>query len=177
MDVSSAERGIFPRIREFCGGSLPLRWLLVSTAEGTITLMEGESPRQSWPTSIGKNGVGSVEGSGKTPPGIHRIVERYGHGLPPGQILKDRIDTGANAHVGDRGDTMVLSRILRLAGCEKGINKGPGIDTYSRFVYIHGAAREDLVGQPQSQGCVTMKNTDVIELFDLVKEGTLVVID
>ena len=165
------------KLLNYTNDSLPATWLLVSTANGTISLMHEKNAAQTWPASIGKNGTGCEEGSGKTPQGIHRVVERYGHDLPAGQILVDRIDTGLNAHAGDTADTLVLSRILRLAGCEQGANKGPGVDTYRRFVYIHGAAREELVGKPQSQGCVTMKNSDVIALFDFVKEGTLVVID
>ena len=57
---------------------------------------------------------------------------------------------------------------------EPGINKGNGIDTYNRYIYIHGTPEEGLIGTPASNGCIRMKNGDVMELFDLVNEGTLV---
>jgi len=74
-------------------------------------------------------------------------------------------------------DNLILTRILRLEGLEEGINRGAGVDSYERYIYIHGTGREDLVGTPLSQGCVCMRNHDVIRLFDKVKEGTLVYID
>ena len=42
-----------------------------------------------------------------------------------------------------------------------------------RRVLLH----EDKVGTPNSCGCVRMRNADVAELFDLVDEGTPVVIE
>jgi lipoprotein-anchoring transpeptidase ErfK/SrfK len=64
-----------------------------------------------------------------------------------------------------------------LAGLEKGINKGKGIDSFQRGIYIHGTLEEKLIGRPASHGCIRMKNRDIIELFDLVKRHVLVMID
>ena len=64
-----------------------------------------------------------------------------------------------------------------MEGMEDGVNKGPGIDSYERYIYIHGTGREDLIGTPLSHGCVVMRNLDVIRLFDSTPEGTLVYID
>ena len=61
-----------------------------------------------------------------------------------------------------------------LEGLEVGINKGKGIDSYERRVYIHGTPEEGLIGTPASHGCIRMRNTDVVELFDTVSKGTLV---
>jgi lipoprotein-anchoring transpeptidase ErfK/SrfK len=36
--------------------------------------------------------------------------------------------------------------------------------------------REDLIGTPASHGCIRLRNADIAELFDLVPEGTQVVI-
>jgi UDP-N-acetylmuramate--alanine ligase len=60
---------------------------------------------------------------------------------------------------------------------EVGINKGHGVDSYDRYIYIHGTNRENLVGAPLSRGCIALKNIDVIELFDIVREDTLVYIE
>jgi lipoprotein-anchoring transpeptidase ErfK/SrfK len=74
-------------------------------------------------------------------------------------------------------ENLILTRILRLDGLEPGINKGEKIDSYARYIYIHGTNREDLIGKPMSHGCICMRNNDIIELFDSVEEGTLVIID
>lgn len=73
-------------------------------------------------------------------------------------------------------DNMVLTRILRLRGMEPGLNTGSGVDSFERYIYIHGTNREDLIGTPMSHGCVCMRNQDIIELFDEIKEGTIVYI-
>ena len=72
---------------------------------------------------------------------------------------------------------MILTRILRLEGLEEGVNRGPGIDSFERYIYIHGTNKERQIGAPMSNGCVCMKNNDVVALFNSVKEGTIVVID
>jgi lipoprotein-anchoring transpeptidase ErfK/SrfK len=112
-----------------------------------------------------------------TPPGVHRVKEKYGHGVPVGRVFRDRLDTGDTWTIGEPGDNLILTRILRLEGLEDGINRGPGIDSYERYIYIHGTNNETSIGSPASHGCVCMTNKDVIELFDAVPEGTIVVID
>ena len=72
----------------------------------------------------------------------------------------------------DTDEDLVTSRILWLEGTEVGLNKGPGIDSKSRYIYIHGTAEEGLIGQPASDGCIRMYNDDVIELFTLAPLDT-----
>ena len=68
-------------------------------------------------------------------------------------------------------EDLVLSRILWLDGVE------PHNDnTRGRFIYIHGTRHEDKIGEPDSHGCIRMRNADVIELFDLVNVDTPVTI-
>ena len=74
-------------------------------------------------------------------------------------------------------DDVVQSRILWLDGLEDGINKGEGVDSYSRYIYIHGTPEEWLLGEKASKGCIRMSNKDVIELFNLVEEGIPVTIN
>ena len=64
-----------------------------------------------------------------------------------------------------------MSRILWLDGCEE-----HNANTRDRFIYIHGTKHEDKIGTPASHGCIRMRNTDVIELFELVHKTTPVVI-
>ena len=119
-------------------------------------------------------GTGSEENSFKTPLGKHEIYMKIGHNLPLNAILKGRVWTGAIATIiNEEIDTefdLVTSRILWLDGLELGKNKGKGVDSKDRYIYIHGTAEEGLIGKPASDGCIRMYNKDVIELFDLVDE-------
>ena len=119
-------------------------------------------------------GTGSTVNSLKTPLGKHEIYKKIGQDLPINAILKGRVWNGAIANVItediDTDFDHVTSRILWLDGLEKGKNKGPGVDSRSRYIYIHGTAEEGLIGRPASDGCIRMYNTDVIDLFDLVNE-------
>ncbi len=47
-------------------------------------------------------------------------------------------------------------------------------NTFDRYIYIHGTNQETLLGTPASHGCVRMSNPDVVEVYNLVPEGTLV---
>ena len=74
-------------------------------------------------------------------------------------------------------DDVVQSRIIWLSGMEEGINKGLGVDSYERYIYIHGTPEEWLLGKKASKGCIRMANSDVIELFDLLIGGETVYIN
>ena len=119
-------------------------------------------------------GTGSEVNSLKTPLGKHEIYRNLGQNLPVNAILKGRVWNGAIANIlTEEVDTdfdHVTSRILWLDGLEVGKNKGKGIDSRSRYIYIHGTAEEGLIGKPASDGCIRMYNSDVIELFELVEE-------
>ena len=119
-------------------------------------------------------GTGSEVNSLKTPLGKHEIYKKLGQNLPVNAILKGRVWNGAIANIiTEEVDTdfdHVTSRILWLDGLEVGKNKGKGIDSRSRYIYIHGTAEEGLIGKPASDGCIRMYNSDVIELFELVEE-------
>lgn len=128
--------------------------------------------------STSKFGLGSESGSNMTPVGTHRIKEKVGKGAEPGRIFKGRIDTGRNTQIyPDKTDLEkddVITRIMWLDGQEEGINRGGNVDSHERYIYIHGTPEEGLLGKPASHGCIRMKNSDVIELFDMVPSGTLV---
>jgi lipoprotein-anchoring transpeptidase ErfK/SrfK len=74
-------------------------------------------------------------------------------------------------------DDVVQSRIIWLDGMEEGVNKGTGIDSYSRYIYIHGTPEEWLLGKKASKGCIRMSNSDVIELFSQLEGNETVYID
>ena len=123
-------------------------------------------------------GTGSEANSLKTPLGKHEIYKKIGNELPINAILKGRVWNGAIADIIegpiDTDYDHVTSRILWLDGLEEGKNKGNGVDSRNRYIYIHGTAEEGLIGRPASDGCIRMYNNEVIELFELVSEKTQV---
>lgn len=131
--------------------------------------------------SSGRNPPGNVEGSGGTPPGLHRVVEKYGGGEPPGTVFVGRRSQGhtfrQRPDFGRHQKSLVTTRILRLAGLQRGINAGPGIDSFERFIYIHGTNRADAWIENVSAGCILMRDPDIIHLHDLVPTGSLVWIE
>jgi hypothetical protein len=157
--------------------AVPDRFLLVDTSEQVLYIVRDGIAEGRYPVSTSKYGVGSRENSLMTPPGVHRIREKFGRGAPVGRIFRDRLDTGETWRIGEPGENLILTRILHLEGLEDGVNRGPGIDSYERYIYIHGTNNETSIGLPASHGCVCMTNSDVVELFDDVTEGTIVVID
>lgn len=123
-------------------------------------------------------GTGSEANSLKTPLGKHEIYKKIGNELPINAILKGRVWSGAIADIIegpiDTDYDHVTSRILWLDGLEEGKNKGNGVDSRNRYIYIHGTAEEGLIGKPASDGCIRMYNKEVIELFEIVSEKTQV---
>jgi hypothetical protein len=90
-------------------------------------------------------------------------------------VFRSREDTGVIAPIltarVDVEEDLILTRILWLEGLEPGVNRGPGIDSRERYIYIHGTNEEGLIGTPASHGCVRMRNQDVVTLFDLLPVG------
>jgi UDP-N-acetylmuramate-alanine ligase len=157
----------------------PEELFLVQSIEAqTLFVCKAATVIERYAASTSRFGMGIRENSFKTPPGVHKIKEKIGAGAPVGRIFKQRIDTGVDWDRRSTEDNLILTRILRLEGLEEGINKGPGVDSYERCIYIHGTNREDLVGAaPLSHGCVALRNSDVLRLFEIVREGALVYID
>jgi UDP-N-acetylmuramate--alanine ligase len=153
------------------------QFLVASIDEQRLYLCEQDQVTRDYPASTSRLGVGIREDSLKTPPGIHRICEKIGAGSPLGRIFRDREDTGEDWDRASDEENIILTRILRLEGLEAGVNKGKGIDTYERYIYIHGTNREQDIGTPFSHGCICMRNTDIMALFDMVPEGTILYMD
>jgi lipoprotein-anchoring transpeptidase ErfK/SrfK len=130
--------------------------------------------------STSKYGAGSKSGSEQTPIGLHCVKSKHGHDVPVGGVFQSKKFTGKivpieTAPIGTGRDE-ITTRVISLAGMEPGVNKGGVLDSYERNIYIHGTAEEGLIGKPASHGCIRMRNLEVIELFDIVKEGMPVLI-
>ncbi len=157
-------------------GRAPARWLLVDVAAQTVSLMRGEAVVATWPVSTAAAGVDARDGSGGTPPGWHVIARRIGHGADPGAVFVSREPTGEIWNGDDDPRDLILGRILTLDGRQDGVNRGPGVDSLARYIYLHGTNHEDRVGQPCSHGCIRLRRADMVALFDRVDEGDAVVV-
>ena len=154
--------------------------IVVDISEQRLYLIKNNRIIRSFPISSSKFGEGSIQNSFKTPLGMHVIKDKIGFNAPKNTIFKSRINTNRPAEIIesplDTENDHVTSRILWLDGTEYGKNKGKGIDSYDRYIYIHGTHEEGLIGTKASHGCIRMFNDDVINLFSEVKEGTYVLI-
>ena len=123
-------------------------------------------------------GMGCKINSYKTPTGLHRVSSMIGKGLPAGTLFKNRRPTKkVIKKIPLDNSDYITSRILRLNGLEEGKNKGDNVDSYNRYIYIHGTPYSNTLGSKQSLGCIRMSDSAVIKLFDLVDQNTLVLID
>lgn len=149
--------------------------IIINISEQKLYLykMNGELVKD-YPISSSKYGIGSKANTGKTPLGLHKIENKIGADSPTGTIFKGRKNTGRIANIDAENGDLVTTRIMWLKGLEAGKNLGKGIDSYKRYIYIHGTAEESKIGQPASHGCIRMLNHDVIDLFDRVQENTSV---
>lgn len=125
--------------------------------------------------STSRYGAGNQDGSFKTPLGMHSIAQKIGDGCARNEVFIGRQPQGLLSDLQAAGvnlpEDIITARILRLQGLEPGVNQGDGIDSYQRYIYIHGTTDEASLGLPASHGCVRMRNDDVIELFDQVETG------
>ncbi|MFW5824704.1 MAG: L,D-transpeptidase family protein, partial [Marinobacter sp.] len=144
----------------------------------TLDWFGSSGEHQHWPVSTALNGPGEANHSGCTPRGRHYVRALVGHGQPAGTVFVARRPTGEiwSPALARRypGRDWILSRIIWLCGLEKGVNRGPGVDTFRRFIYIHGTPDTEPMGEPLSHGCIRMRNEDVIALFDRLAFGVRV---
>ena len=161
----------------------PIGWgrpcLVVRVDEQRMYVWQDGRAVETYPVSTAARGTGNREGSLQTPLGLHRIAEKIGDGRPWGTIFRGRRDTGeilqkTQRNSGQDARDGVTSRILWLDGLQPGLNRGGEVDSYSRYIYIHGTDEEDKIGQPASHGCVRMHNDHIMDLFPRVTLNTLV---
>ncbi len=155
-------------------------FLVVSVQRQRMYRVQDWIITRSYIISTARLGIGNRSGSLQTPLGLHTICRKLGGDVPIGGILRARRYIGEVATIyTDQTDVAkddVTTRILWLCGQEPGVNKGDDVDSFQRFIYIHGTPEEGLLGVPASDGCVRMRNTEVVELFDSVKVGLSVLI-
>ena len=117
-------------------------------------------------------GIGQKENSNQTPLGLHRIARKIGGGEMVGTVFRSRVPVGLTWQGMTTGK--IAHRILWLEGLERGKNAGGAVDSFKRYIYIHGLGDELSLGRPASHGCIHLGAEDLIRLHDLLPEGTLV---
>lgn len=151
--------------------------ILISVPDQTLSLFSpGDAPDsplslvRQYKISTSKFGLGSEEGSFRTPIGNFLIIEKFGDLAPPGTVFRSRLPTEEKFSP-ESPEDQITTRILWLHGLEP-----HNANTQNRFIYIHGTNHEKELGTPTSHGCIRMGNQDIMELFDLISVGTPVTI-
>jgi lipoprotein-anchoring transpeptidase ErfK/SrfK len=146
----------------------PEHWVLVRKHERTLSLYAGSQLLKTYPIVLGKDPVLAklYEGDHRTPEGEYHIRDKYFHPYWSRFMLLD-YPTPVNQ------ENYAWSRQNGLVPAEAG--KQPGIGGQ---IGIHGTEHEDLNrrGVNWTQGCISLFNQDIDELYDLLPVGTRVVI-
>lgn len=159
-------------------GIVPTRFVLVvSVANQTVSVFERDFASlrfrvKTFRCSTSRFGISQMEGSNGTPLGLHRVAEKIGGGWPVGTVFKGRRPIGYTWK--GMPEAKITTRILWLEGLEPGFNYGGNVDSYARYIYIHGTGDETTIGRPASYGCIHLKADDLVPLFDRLPGGTLV---
>src|SRR5207245_11342755 len=108
----------------------------ISIGDQRLTLTRDGEVLRSYPVSSSRFGIGTEEGSMKTPPGNFRIAEKIGHDAEPGTIFKARVPLGPDDPL-PYTEALITSRIPWLDGVEK-----ENANTRKRFMYIPGTKHQ-----------------------------------
>jgi hypothetical protein len=162
-----------------CGVRPAPFFLAVNIARQTTALFRrlgsGYAPVKTFRCSTSKFGIGERAGSNMTPRGLHRVAKKIGGGWPIGAVFKGRRFIGYTW----RGLPFapITHRILWLEGLEPGFNRDGDVDSFRRYIYIHGTGNETTLGRPDSHGCIHLSADDLLPLYRTLPEGTLVWLD
>jgi len=148
---------------------VPERWILVRKSERLLTLFDGEQAVRRYPVVLGKDPYWAklYQGDHRTPEGEYHIVKKYYHPFWSRFMLLD-YPTERNQELYDWSQE---HGVLPERG-----RSTPGI---GGAIGIHGTENEELNrrGTNWTEGCVSLFNHDIDELYELVPVGTRVVIE
>ena len=74
-------------------------------------------------------------------------------------------------HANSPGRDPIVTQILWLRGLE-----AQNANAFARDIYIHGTPEEWRIGSPASYGCIRMRSSDIIQLYNIVGIGAAVTI-
>src|SRR5437870_7750246 len=143
--------------------------IVISTHEQKLALLDRGNLMALYPVSTSKFGLGDWRGSRFTPLGQLQVAEKIGGSAPPGTVFKDRRRTGEIIQANAPGRDPIVTRILWLRGLET-----QNANAFGRDIYIHGTPEEWKIGTPASYGCIRMRSSDIIQLYNIVGVGAAV---
>ena len=157
--------------RNVLGGSdavIPPR-VIISVHDQKLMVLANGQKLAVYPVSTSKFGIGDRWGSMSTPLGWLQVAQKIGDHAVPGQVIRNRRYTGEVLPPNAPGRDPIVSRIIWLRGLEKS-----NANAFNRCIYIHGTPEEKLIGKPASYGCVRMRTSDVIAIYNQIELGALV---
>ena len=143
--------------------------IVVSVPEQKMVVLRDGAPIGTYLVSTSKFALSDAPGSRGTPLGEMAIAKKIGDGAPLGAVFKDRRRTGEVLVPDAPGRDPIVTRILWLRGLEP-----QNRNAYGRYIYIHGTPEERNIGRPASYGCVRMRSSDVVTVFNTVGWGARV---
>ncbi len=150
----------------------------ISISQQRLFVWQGDSCVYHCQISSAANGVGCIRDSGCTPTGKHYVRAAIGEEHPSLAVFKARRPTGEQwspelaAEYPERD--WILGRILWLCGTESGINRSGNVDTFRRYIYLHGSPDDGVMSVPASHGCIRLRVSDMLNVFDYLRYGSLV---
>src|SRR6266481_3543287 len=145
--------------------------IVISTRDQKLAVLDRGTLLTTYPVSTSKFGLGDSQRSSRTPLGQLEIAKKIGDNAPLGAVFKDRVRTGEIVSPNSPGRDPIVTRILWLRGRE-----AQNANAFGRYIYIHGTPEERLIGVPASYGCIRMRSSDIIQLYNIVGVGAAVTI-
>jgi lipoprotein-anchoring transpeptidase ErfK/SrfK len=145
--------------------------IVISTRDQKLAVLDRGTLMVTYPVSTSKFGLGDYLRSSRTPLGQLEVAKKIGDNAPFGAVFKDRVRTGEIVAPNSLGRDPIVTRILWLRGRE-----AQNANAFGRYIYIHGTPEERLIGTPASYGCIRMRSTDIVQLYNIVGVGAAVTI-
>jgi lipoprotein-anchoring transpeptidase ErfK/SrfK len=145
--------------------------LVVSIPEQKLAVIVNNKIFRTYRISTSKYGQGDALGSWCTPVGRLAVATKIGGTVPVGGVFYGRRYTGEILSVNAPGRDPIVSRIIWLRGIDEATR-----NAFHSCIYIHGTPQEDSLGRKSSYGCIRMRSSDVVEIFNWVTVGTDVAI-
>jgi L,D-transpeptidase catalytic domain len=145
--------------------------LVVSIPEQKLAVVVNNKVCKTYRISTSRYGEGDGLGSWCTPIGKLAVATKIGASVPVGGVFRCRHYTGEVLSANAPGRDPIVSRIIWLRGLD-----GSSRNAYHRCIYIHGTPQEESLGKKASFGCIRMRSSDVVEIFNWVTIGTDVAI-
>src|SRR5436309_11550842 len=145
--------------------------IVISTRDQKLAVLDRGTLLATYPVSTSKFGFGDYLRSSRTPLGQLEVAKKIGDNAPLGAVFKDRVRTGEIVAPNSPGRDPIVTRILWLRGRE-----AQNANAFGRYIYIHGTPEERVIGRPASYGCIRMRSSDIIQLYNIVGVGAAVTV-